>query len=246
MNSGISMQTLWSFADYFFSRAFKEENSSILHFEQASSYYALAYCLAIDDRERSSLKKNIADAQYFISYSQFLQGVPFATFQIALESAFKIYKEASELAVAENQQLQSAGWFHRLQLRQEMIVEWLWSVYESSSEDFNVRRGKLQQLALAVKSHWQRGKCFLNLGLQFLAQAKWLKQQKNNKESLDLLIQNQLNIEEAKKEGFFIEEVRLLENQNNFKIYKLQILGQYNEKELRERFFGNIFTFLCI
>jgi len=59
-------------------------------------------------------------------------------------------------------------------------------------------------------------------------------------ESHQLLLENKSNIEESKKQVFFVQQAVAFENRNDFKIYNLQVKGQYNEEELKERFLGNI------
>ena len=59
-------------------------------------------------------------------------------------------------------------------------------------------------------------------------------------ESLRLLLENKYNIEESKKQVFFVQQAVALENRNDFKIYNLQVKGKYHEKELKERFLGKI------
>ena len=52
------------------------------------------------------------------------------------------------------------------------------------------------------------------------------------------LFDNKINIEESKQQKVLLEETLALERRNDYKIYNLQ--GQYNEKEMKERFLGNL------
>ena len=236
-------QPLWSFGDSYFSVAFQDKENFIENMDKAIFYYELAYPLSNDDWDKSTLMKNIADSQFFICGFKKRQGLSAITIQSLLESTFKNYEEASRMALMSaslpSTKLQNDGWFRRLAQRQDIVADVLWNLYESSIEDFNVLRSRLEGICRTLNGFF-RAKYFLQLGLIFLQKAKSLKKKKMIDESLRLLLENKLNIEESKKQVSFVQQAVALENRNDFKIYNLQVKGQYNEKELKERFLGNI------
>ena len=73
--------------------------------------------------------------------------------------------------------LQNGGWFRRLAQRQEIVADVLWNLYESSIDDFNVLRSRLERICRTLNGFF-RTKYFLQLGLIFLQKAKSLKEKK--------------------------------------------------------------------
>ena len=207
---------------------------------QAVFHYELSLSLTGGNWEKSCLKKNIADALFFICNLKKLQGLPIDNYKHLFEITLRLYSEAEELARASLIRPQTPGWFHRLEERQNKIAEWSWRHLESSCKDFNIRRVKLQQFCL-ILSGFPRSQYHLKLVQMFLEHAKLLKKNKRLQESLQVLTANKLNIEEARKHECFVEQARILENRNDFKLHNLQVTGQYSEKQLKESFLGKKF-----
>ena len=143
--------------------------------QKAIFYYELAYPLSNDDWDKSTLMKNIADSQFFICGFKKRQGLSAITIQLLLESTFKNYEEASRIALMSvslfSTKLQNGGWFRRLAQRQEIVADVLWNLYESSIDDFNVLRSRLERICRTLNGFF-RTKYFLAYNLALFSYKK--------------------------------------------------------------------------
>ena len=192
---------------------------------QSLMFYNKALNFAASAKDKSSIYKNMAITQQYIGERLLVRSKssvsPSSTSRInkpgtQMEKDIEFFLEESlkhfEMAAEVGKGVQDLDWIKQIEERHQQCAELLWSALVFIFQDLSEMFGRLHKLCWNL-SGTLRAHLFLKLGhLTFL---KAVDCQETNKviQSLQLLHDNHLNIEEAKKlPPFQLEEVLELED----------------------------------
>ncbi|XP_046443360.1 uncharacterized protein LOC124193538 [Daphnia pulex] len=225
-----SFESLKDAGNQIFRETFRDDSLSPVVYQhrmcKALQYYNKADNLARNAQEKSSILKNMAATKFRIGERLYTrkyqhQQPAFANLQstLQLEKELKFYLEGSLenfVQAAEIGKLfQNADWISKLTESQQECAYLLWNFFLKSlkQEKLSVLFGRLHKLCWNLNG-LTRSSFFLKLGR--LTFEKAIEHQDNGRfiESLQLLRDNYLNIEEAKKDKDQCEEAIELEESN--------------------------------
>ncbi|EFX65699.1 hypothetical protein DAPPUDRAFT_117072 [Daphnia pulex] len=227
-----SFESLKEAGNQIFRETFRDDSLSPAVYEhrmcKALQYYNKADNLARNAQEKSSILKNMATTKFRIGERLYTrkfqhQQPALANLQstLQLEKELKFYLEGSLEDFVEAAEIgkpvQNADWISKLTESQQECAFLLWDFFLKSlkKEKLSVLFRQLHKLCWNLTG-LTRSKFFLKLG--HLTFEKAIEHQDNGRftESLELLRDNYLNIEEAKKDKYQIIEEAIELQESNF------------------------------
>ena len=222
---GKSFDSLKELGNQLFLKTSQNENLSPVIYQQrmceALQFYYTAGNLATSPQQLSSIRKNVAVTQLHIAeklipeyFRQVLKSTPNQMekdLQFFLEQALNNFEEAMKIGLG----VQSPGWTAQMREQKHKCAQLLWNFLLKSQDgnNFSVLCGRLHQVLWNLIGS-VRAELFLQLGRLTFNKAVEYQECGKSIESLQLLHNNYLNIEEAKKLDAQLNEAVELEDSN--------------------------------
>lgn len=189
-----------------------------MRLSQVIQFYNKAIQLAPTAKDRSSVWKNLAVTQFRIGEKIFQPQIPSEEARKKRDAEVSFYLKESLLnfgyAIQEGAKEHGKEWTDHLMERRSTCAELLWNclVQNSQKDSFPVLAGRLHQFCWNMDEPRMRSKFFQRLAKHTFEKAVEIQESGEFKESLELLHNNHLAIEEAKK--FPNDDVEDLEKSN--------------------------------